>query len=271
MSVVRTIICGSPQAQGKCHSVAGCLADALRLRFPGDELRFLCVAQASVAPCRGCNVCASVGRCVQRDDMDEVLAALSESSCLFVVSPVYFAGPPAQLKALFDRLQPLYFQGVLGHSADAQGRAECGVVSRDGAGGVGSTGGACGNADSSVGGNPDITDGMPMVSTVRKSATSGISIDGGEGVGVEAGFSPKASALCCEGAPCGAKKPAYLMAVGAGSDPHGWAPLETICRSSLAVAGWKLQESLPLIGMETSKACSCAESWLDELGKGECL
>ena len=241
MSVVRTIICGSPQAQGKCHSVAGRLADALRLRFPGDELRFLCVAQKGIVPCLGCNACASAGRCVQRDGMDEVLAALSESSCLFVVSPVYFAGPPAQLKALLDRLQPLYFQRALGHSAAAQGSAECGVVSRDGAGGNGGIG--------DVGGD-----------------------SGGVGdAGEEAGLNPKASALCCEGAPCGAKKPAYLVAVGAGGDPHGWAPLETICRSALAVAGWKLQESLPLIGMETSKACSCAESWLDELGKGECL
>ena len=34
-----------------------------------------------------------------------------------------------------------------------------------------------------AGDDPDITDGMPVVSTVRKSATPGISIDGGEGVG----------------------------------------------------------------------------------------
>jgi len=44
-----------------------------------------------------------------RDDMDCVISALDDSVELFVVSPVYFAGPPAQYKSLLDRLQPRYW------------------------------------------------------------------------------------------------------------------------------------------------------------------
>lgn len=46
------------------------------------------------------------------DDMDGVLQSLTSSAELIVVSPVYFAGPPAQFKALLDRLQPFFYSDV---------------------------------------------------------------------------------------------------------------------------------------------------------------
>ena len=41
--------------------------------------------------------------------MRELYALLDDADELVVVSPVYFAGPPAQLKALLDRLQPYFW------------------------------------------------------------------------------------------------------------------------------------------------------------------
>ena len=55
---------------------------------------------------------ASQYRCVIDDDMAEVRKHLDAADELIVVSPVYFAGPPAQFKALLDRLQPYWRSDV---------------------------------------------------------------------------------------------------------------------------------------------------------------
>jgi hypothetical protein len=44
------------------------------------------------------------------------------------------------------------------------------------------------------------------------------------------------------------KRPACLYVVGEGGDPHGFAPLVTICRSALAVAGFELVDVRSHIG-----------------------
>jgi multimeric flavodoxin WrbA len=47
------------------------------------------------------------------DDYLEFKAVLERVDALAVVAPLYFAGPPAQLKALYDRLQPYWAQRYL--------------------------------------------------------------------------------------------------------------------------------------------------------------
>ena len=177
MAALRTVICGSPQPRGKCAQAAARMADLLGERFPEDEVRSFSVGRMDVRPCVGCNRCADGGGCFMHDDMDDVLDVLAGAIELYVVSPVYFAGPPAQLKALFDRMQPLFF-------TDAR----------------------------------------------------------------------RAS-----------KRPAHLLVVGGGGDPHGFAPLETITRSALAVAGFRLGAVEPSIGENLAGVLARA----DRLAGGE--
>ncbi|WP_165247940.1 flavodoxin family protein [Adlercreutzia sp. ZJ141] len=47
--------------------------------------------------------------CVIGDDMQEIYPLIDAADELVVVSPVYFAGAPSQLKALLDRLQPYFW------------------------------------------------------------------------------------------------------------------------------------------------------------------
>ena len=83
------------------------------------------VSTLSVAGCTGCDACrdniaklAELGEealdddfapCVIDDDMQEIYEFIDAADEITVVSPVYFAGPPSQLKALLDRLQPYYW------------------------------------------------------------------------------------------------------------------------------------------------------------------
>lgn len=180
------VINASPRKTGKCATLARLVASQVRYdcacvfdQIPdtdadegsqqadvlgGEEPALVHVADLDINPCRGCNGCEDTpgNACVIRDDMDDVMDMLDEAQRLIIVSPVFFAGPPSQLKALLDRLQPHFYRGTRS----------------------------------------------------------------------------------------GQKKPAELYVVGDGGDPHGFAPLETICRSALAVAGYRFEAVHPCIGVD---------------------
>lgn len=64
----------------------------------GGEVTRIDLARLSVAGCSACDGCLSTGECIVRDDLPGILDLLDAATALVVVSPVYFAGPPAQLK-----------------------------------------------------------------------------------------------------------------------------------------------------------------------------
>lgn len=135
----RVIVVGSPRADGRSAHVADELFNACIEECPEDGVSIVSVASINVEACRGCDACKPVGeppealpedddtlaimplvaasdavrhRCVIHDDMTEVRKHLDAADELIVVSPVYFAGPPAQFKCLLDRLQPYYWSDV---------------------------------------------------------------------------------------------------------------------------------------------------------------
>lgn len=121
----RLIIVGSPRTNGRSAHLANMLFETCIEECPDDELALAPVSTLSVAGCTGCDVCrdniaklVELGEeaidddfapCVIDDDMQEIYELIDAADEITVVSPVYFAGPPSQLKALLDRLQPYYW------------------------------------------------------------------------------------------------------------------------------------------------------------------
>ena len=106
------ILCGSPRANGRSTRLARSLAERLALERPSARIEVLSVAELDIAGCIGCNACRDTGECVFDDGMTVVRKALDGADELHVVCPVYFAGPPSQMKALLDRLQPHFWLGT---------------------------------------------------------------------------------------------------------------------------------------------------------------
>ena len=99
-------IAGSPRRGGNSdHLLEACLQGA---RLAGAHTDLLVVAEADIAPCRGCNSCSSTGECAVRDGMQDAYALIDAADAIVVASPVYFATVPAVLKALYDRCQPYW-------------------------------------------------------------------------------------------------------------------------------------------------------------------
>lgn len=99
-------IAGSPRRRGNSDRLLDAAVSGIEAAG-GVAIR-LAAAEVAPQPCRGCNACSATGECTTRDSMDEVYALLSSADAVIVSSPVYFAGVPATLKALYDRCQPFW-------------------------------------------------------------------------------------------------------------------------------------------------------------------
>ncbi len=107
-------ICGSPRARSS-EALLSLLEQGVR-EVGARSRRFL-LSKKYIAPCIGCGYCEKTGTCILADensklyaddDYAELLEALNYADALAVVSPLFFSGPPAQLKALYDRMQPFW-------------------------------------------------------------------------------------------------------------------------------------------------------------------
>ncbi len=122
----RLIIVGSPRVDGRSAHLANMLFESCIEECPDDELALAPVATLDISGCVGCDACKenvariaagldadeAVSPCAITDDMQELYELIDAADELTVVSPVYFAGPPSQLKALLDRLQPYFWSGA---------------------------------------------------------------------------------------------------------------------------------------------------------------
>ncbi len=117
------VLAGSPRRDGASAALAACIARGVGRA--GCRADLVLLADFAVAGCTGCGTCESTGACVLdagerraaaaggRPPCAALRARLDAADGLALVSPVYFSGPPSQLKAFFDRMQPLWAQRYL--------------------------------------------------------------------------------------------------------------------------------------------------------------
>ncbi len=82
----------------------------------GHEVRHFYAIEMDVAHCCGCGTCstpAGAGKCVLRDDMQEVYPAFAQADVVVLAAPMFWGYMTSQLKTVFDRLEaiaaPRYF------------------------------------------------------------------------------------------------------------------------------------------------------------------
>jgi multimeric flavodoxin WrbA len=75
----------------------------------GAQVKHIVLADLDIAPCSHCDGCIQTGgRCVIEDDMQQIHVDIREYDRFIVVSPIYFMGLTAQVKAMIDRCQALW-------------------------------------------------------------------------------------------------------------------------------------------------------------------
>jgi multimeric flavodoxin WrbA len=113
------LISGSPRAR-TCEALIALIEQGAR-KTGAKTQRFL-LSKKHILPCLGCGACEKTGTCILAnrtkdkhfiDDYLELKAVLERVDAVAIVAPLFFAGPPAQLKALYDRMQPYWAQRYL--------------------------------------------------------------------------------------------------------------------------------------------------------------
>ena len=72
----------------------------------GHEVEVLHVGKMKIGGCMGCEYCHTKGegKCIQKDDMDMVMAAYLDADMIVYASPVYYFDVTAQLSAAMQRV-----------------------------------------------------------------------------------------------------------------------------------------------------------------------
>ncbi len=95
---------GSPRRGGNSETLLDWVLGAMDLEG-SVAIEKVALADADVNPCRGCNACEKLNRCVQRDGMDVLHDKIIDADCLVLAAPIFCMGICAQAKALIDRFQ----------------------------------------------------------------------------------------------------------------------------------------------------------------------
>jgi multimeric flavodoxin WrbA len=75
----------------------------------GADIDLVYLQAKNIKPCRGCNACwlKTPGRCIQKDDMTELVELMRRCEVLVLASPIYVGGLTGQMKTFLDRLTPV--------------------------------------------------------------------------------------------------------------------------------------------------------------------
>ena len=103
-------IVGSPRRNGNTEILVDVVLSAAEEN--GATTHKVILSKLDIGPCRACDACRKTGKCVQKDDMEELVIKMKNSDVLVLGTPIYWWGPTAQFKAFLDRWYGVYDQGI---------------------------------------------------------------------------------------------------------------------------------------------------------------
>ena len=74
----------------------------------GNHAEKIFLSSKNIQYCIGCGVCNTTHKCVQKDEMAEILDKMVDADVIVLATPVYFYTMDAQMKTLIDRTVPRY-------------------------------------------------------------------------------------------------------------------------------------------------------------------
>lgn len=100
------IISASPRKNGNSDIL--CDRFAQGAAESGNKVEKIFLASKNIGYCRGCGVCNSTHKCIQKDDMAEILDKMVTADVIVLATPVYFYSMDGQIKTFIDRTVPRY-------------------------------------------------------------------------------------------------------------------------------------------------------------------
>ena len=74
----------------------------------GNDVEKISLAGKEIQFCKGCFACHELGRCVIKDDVNEIMAKVLEADVVCWATPIYYYEMSGQMKTLIDRMNAMY-------------------------------------------------------------------------------------------------------------------------------------------------------------------
>ena len=101
------ILNGSPRSNGNTAAMVAAFVEGAGEN--GHNITIVPVCQKKIAGCLACEYChtSGEGKCVQKDDMQEVYPVLAEAEMIVLASPIYYHSVTGQLQCAINRIYAL--------------------------------------------------------------------------------------------------------------------------------------------------------------------
>ncbi len=100
------IISTSLREHSNSETLAAAFAEGARAA--GNSVELVSLRGKSIAFCRGCLSCQTLGRCAIRDDAVDIAELMRVSDVVVFATPIYYYEMSGQMKTLLDRANPLF-------------------------------------------------------------------------------------------------------------------------------------------------------------------
>jgi multimeric flavodoxin WrbA len=100
------ILSASPRKRGNSNTLCDQFMKGAIEASHQVEKVFL--AEKKINYCTGCYACKGNGKCVQKDDMSQILDSMTAADVIVLATPVYFYTMCAQMKTVIDRTVARY-------------------------------------------------------------------------------------------------------------------------------------------------------------------
>jgi len=110
MSKKILILSGSPKKDGNTAALVKWFAEGARSKGAEIEIVQTAFLKYKSSGCASCRTCQKIDKyeCAINDEAKPVLAKMAKVDVIVMATPLYFYGPSAQLKLIFDRMFSLY-------------------------------------------------------------------------------------------------------------------------------------------------------------------
>jgi len=106
-------IAASARRDGNSDTALACALEGIKAEAPDAEVQTIAPYGLPITPCRSCNGCWKTGRCVVKDEMQDLYPQFCEADHIVVASPIYFTSLPGHFKVLIDRFQCFWVRTFL--------------------------------------------------------------------------------------------------------------------------------------------------------------
>ena len=76
----------------------------------GNEVEKISLVGKNIQFCKGCMGCQKLGRCVIKDDVNDIMARVQNADVVCWATPIYYYEMSGQMNTLIDRMNAMYEQ-----------------------------------------------------------------------------------------------------------------------------------------------------------------